>query len=70
MHNIVQILSELGASSARDVSAGRIASIAHNRHLHADVERALVDGDVSGLERLIGARSTMRCLVLCPDEIH
>lgn len=70
MGNVLQMLSDLGACSAHDSRALRVNFIAGAAGLDEAVERAIIDGNVAELERQLGARNMMRCLVLCPDELH
>lgn len=61
MSDIITVLETLG----RDV---HVALDGHMTGLAADVQAAVRSGDPGRLAALIGARSTMACLIMAPDD--
>jgi len=65
MSNVVQFLENLGASPTLSV-ANYVSAIAASG-LDEAARDALLKRDAEGINRLLGGRAAMRCMVATPD---
>lgn len=66
MSNIVQFLETLGASPKQLSGANYVSAVAASS-LDDATREALLARDQDGLNRLMGGRAAMRCLIVTPD---
>ena len=64
--SIVQFLETLGASP-NALSAANYVSAVEALNLDAAAHDALLKRDAEGINRLLGGRAAMRCMVFVPD---
>jgi hypothetical protein len=65
MSNVVQFLETLGASPT--LSAAGFISAVDASNLDEATRDALLKRDAEGINRLLGGRTAMRCMVATPD---
>lgn len=66
MSNVVQFLETLGASPSHAANSG-YANTVSALDVSADERRALLARDAEEINRLLGGRAAMRCMIVTPD---
>ena len=69
MSNVIQVLAKMG-SDANCQSEEAINELLVSEELNSETTQAIVNKDVSSIERQLNFRSNLVCIILAPDDVE